>query len=230
MTQRPADRAWKLDESTESGLAVWILRPTSGSMDPPEELSTPPHTPGYDPPQPVRRKWGCRIYIVDEDDAENVENNDNEPSKDSDLPNSVSQTPDLNVVYKIWEQKEMQRESECRILSAVWFYDPRSQYKFWRQQTVTMVQHSVDLLLPLDIMNTPQKFCLGNDDDAFGRHWWRSGVRAGYYEFWGHVIDLWILERAPWLAPLRPQDTCGPFLKLCTLRPVKAFQILLRIL
>ena len=76
MTQWLVDRSWKLDESTESGLAVWILRPTSGSMDPPEELSTPPHTPGYDPPQPVWRKWGCRIYIVDEDDAENVENDD----------------------------------------------------------------------------------------------------------------------------------------------------------
>ena len=44
---------------------------------------------------------------IDEDDAENVENNDNEPSKDSELPNSVSQTPDLNVVYKILEQKHI---------------------------------------------------------------------------------------------------------------------------
>ena len=52
-------RAWNLDEPVESELAVWIVRPaatssrSSGSMDPSEQASTPPNTPGFDPPQPV---------------------------------------------------------------------------------------------------------------------------------------------------------------------------------
>ena len=51
-------RAWNLDEAVESELAVWIVRPaaasrSSGSMDPSEQASTPPNTPGFDPPQPV---------------------------------------------------------------------------------------------------------------------------------------------------------------------------------
>ena len=171
MTQWLTERAWKLDEPAESELAqygswglpadqpvdLWILRPAGGFMDPPERLPTPPHTPGYDPPQPVWKH--VENGDVDDDVAENYEYGDEEPLKHR----NSKLYPKSQSKIQHWKNQKVWRNQDSFHLLISDHEEPVYWYGFWRHgQTLygssSSDRHKIQCCLVL--VAQPGDFCI----------------------------------------------------------------------